>query len=106
MPRFIVLERDTLMPVELQWDPNVVQLGTLRLKYGQHPNPGCCPNQDTRRGRSGHWEIWGRGPSQERLLDCQVFLVPFPKGDSDWPQLMPPPHPCELGPFSFKEAAN
>lgn len=27
MPRFIVLERDILMPIELQRDPNVVQLG-------------------------------------------------------------------------------
>jgi hypothetical protein len=39
--------------------------------------------------------LWKR---QEHSCDCQVFPMPFPKGDPEWPQLHAPQYPRELGP--------
>lgn len=62
MPRFIVLERDILMPIELQRDPNAFSLGHQRIKYGQHPTSGCCPDWHTAETDRDTGKCWGGSP--------------------------------------------
>ena len=89
MPRFIVLERDILMPMELQRDPNAFSLGHQRIKYGQHPTSGCCPDWHTRRDRSGHREVLGRQPLGT-IAGLPGFPGALPQGHPVGPSSTPP----------------
>jgi len=89
MPRFIVLERDILMPIELQRDPNVVQLGASEDQIRTAPHIRVLSRLAHRRDRSGHREVLGREPLGT-IAGLPGFPGALPQGHPVGPSSTPP----------------